>query len=519
MTGFRKKVLWVDDEIERLRAHILFLETRGYTVVPVFSGDDAIQLVKEQPDDFDIVLLDEQMPGKDGLTTLEEIKAIRPDLPVVMVTKSEEENVMEQALGKKIDGYLTKPVNPSQILIICKRLLDSKQFIAAEVKQRFLRNFSENATALRGHLGTQEWTRLYENLARWDAELDTIDDEGIRQTHAGQKSIANAAFSEFIIDRYGNWVKGENKPPVLSVGAMEKYVDPLLRDSEPVYLIIISGMRLDQYIGIEDTVRRYFKIQRNYFYSILPTSPRFARSAFFSGCFPDEIAGKYPDDWKKIETDRELSTDMQQSLIKDHMSIATIALPGGFACVPMTENETFHTEIDKHNGKKLTVIVADFVHLLTGTGSQSAIAQEIAPDDRALRSITRAWFEHSSLLQLLKKLSAKKCTVVLTSDHGTVYCALKTEVYGVRQLERGYRYRFGRDIRVDSRHVVELNDAKHYRLPSNKKTPQCIIAKENYYFTLPENFKEYHHENRNSFQQGGISMEEMIVPIGIFTPL
>jgi CheY-like chemotaxis protein len=519
MAGSRKKVLWVDDEIERLRAHIMFLETRGYNVVPIFSGDDAVQLVREKPDDFDIVLLDEQMPGKDGLTTLEEIKSIRPDLPVVMVTKSEEENVMEQALGKKIDGYLTKPVNPSQILIVCKRLLDSKQYIAAEVKQRFLRQYSENATALRGRLEKQEWVRLYEKLARWDADLDKIDDEGIRQTHAGQKSDANAAFTDFVIDHYGQWVKGEGNPPLLSVNALEKHVDPLLLKGEQVCLVIVSGMRLDQYLGIEDTLSRNFTIQRNCYYSILPSDSRYARSAFLSGSYPEEIAEQHPDLLKSDVNDNKSLDRMHETLIKDHLAKSRIKLPGGFYFASMAEGEAFQNEIDKNSNKKLLVILADFVNLLTKTGPQSAIAQEIAPDDKALRSMTRTWFENSVLQQLLRKLAARKCTVVLASDHGIVYCTRKTEVFGVRQLDQGLRYRFGKDIMVDDRHVVELNDAGYYRLPSLKKTPQCVIAKENFFFTLPKSFREYHQENRNSFQQGGISMEEMIVPLSILSPL
>lgn len=519
MTGSRKKVLWVDDEIERLRAHIMFLETRGYTVTPIFTGDDAIQLVREKPDEFDIVLLDEQMPGKDGLTTLEEIKAIRPGLPVVMVTKSEEENLMEQALGKKIDGYLTKPVNPSQILLVCKRLLDSNQYIAAEVKQRFLRNYSENATALRGRLETQEWVRLYESLAFWDVEIDKIADEGMRQAHAGQKSDANTAFADFVAENYGRWVKGEGKPPLLSVGALEKHVDPLLRNDEQVYLIIVSGMRLDQYLAIEEAAGKYFKTQRNFYYSILPSDSLFARSALFSGLYPSDIAGQYPDFMKSGGTSDVGYGLFQKKLLEERFSKANLALPGDVFFTSMIEGEMFNHEIEKNKDKKLLVIVADFVNLLTKTGTQSTIAQEIAPDDKALRSMTRTWFENSMLQDLLLNLSEKKCKVVVTSDHGIVYCTRKTEVFGARQLEQGLRYRFGKDIMVDDRHVVELNDAGYFRLPKNKKAPQCIFAKENFFFTLPGNFKEYHFENRNSFQQGGISMEEMILPLAIFSPL
>ena len=509
MSAFRKKVMWVDDEIEMLRAHIMFLETRGYTVVPVFSGDDAVEIVREKPGDFDIILLDEQMPGKDGLSTLVEIKAMRPDLPVVMVTKSEEENLMEIALGKKIDGYLTKPVNPSQILLICKRLLDAKQYIASEARQQFLRDYSENATALRGRLSAPQWTQLHEKISRWDVDLDKVDDAGLRQTHAGQKSDANAAFSEFIVEHYGYWVKGEREPPLLSVHALEKFVDPLLRAGEQVYLVIISGMRLDQYLGIEEAVRALYRVQRHYYYAILPTDTLFARSALLAGAFPLDIA----------EQDSEMKPVDEGELLRDHLARAEIKLSGTAFYTRMTEAETFQAELNRHRASQLAVIVADFVNLLTRGNAPPAIVQEIAPGERALRSMTRTWFENSALLQLFKDLSRKKCTVVLTSDHGIVYCTRKIEVYGVKEFDFGLRYKFGKDITADERRVVALNDPRHFRLPRPKKTPSCIIAKGDYYFAHPESFSDYRTDNRNAFQQGGISMDEMIMPLAVFTPL
>ncbi len=519
MSAFRKKVLWVDDEIEMLRAHIMFLETRGYTVVPVFSGDDAVDLVREKPEEFDIVLLDEMMPGKDGLATLEDIKALRPDLPVVMVTKSEEEDLMEKALGKKIDGYLTKPVNPSQILLVCKRLLDAKRFIASEVRQQFMRNYSENGTALRGRLEPSQWIRLYENIARWDAELDGLEDEGLRQIHAGQKSDINAAFADFITEHYGHWIKGEDAPPLLSVNVLEKYIDPLLRAGEQVYLIIISGMRLDQYLSIEETARRFFRVQRHCYYSILPTDTFFARPALMAGAFPLAIAEKYPENWPADEDDQTDVGRFEEQLLRIHLSNAAIKLPGRFFYTRMTEAETFLAECERHSKSPLVVIVADFVNLLTRGSTPPAIVQEIAPDERALRSITRTWFENSALLQLFKTLSRKRCSVFLTSDHGVVYCTRETEVYGVKQFAHGLRYKFGRRLTADERHVVVLNDPQHFKLPRLKKGPSCIIAKENFYFVHPESALKYSRDNHNSFQQGGISMEEMIMPLAVFTPL
>jgi CheY-like chemotaxis protein len=518
MPGLRKRVLWVDDEIELLRAHIMFLETRGYNVTPVFSGDDAVELVVDKGSEFDIVLLDEQMPGRDGLATLVAIKDARPDLPVVMVTKSEEENLMEQAIGKKIDGYLTKPVNPSQILLICKRLLDSKQLIASEVKQQFLRHYSENTTVLRGRLETSHWIKLYENFARWDLQLDALDDEGLRQAHAEQKSEGNAAFGNFIAENYGGWIRGQNKPPLLSAGVLDRYVDPLLRAGEQVFFIVISGMRLDQYLGIEEAARKYFSVQRHYYNAILPTDTYFARSSLMSGLYPDEIAEKYKE-WSPGEKDQAVIAKNEKRFLADHLSRSGIKLADKFYYTRMTESAAFQSGIAKNAGAPFAVIVADFANLFTKGNSPTPIVQEIAPDERALRAITRTWFEHSVLLQFFRTLSKQKCAVVLTSDHGSVYCTRKTEIYGANGIEAGLRYKFGKDITADERRAVTLTEPQHYRLPMQKKFPLCIIAKENFFFTAPENFRDAHLLNRNSFQQGGISMEEMIMPLAVFRPL
>jgi CheY-like chemotaxis protein len=519
MGAFRKKVMWVDDEIEMLRAHIMFLETRGYAVVPVFSGDDAVDIIREKAGEFDIVLLDEQMPGMSGLAALQEIKALRPDLPVVMVTKNEAEDLMERAIGKKIDGYLTKPVNPSQILLVCKRLLEAKQLVASEVKQQFLRNYSENTTLLRGVPGAAQWVKLHENISRWDIELDRIDDAGLRQTHAGQKSDANTAFADFVAEQYGHWTKGENGPPPLSVDALKKFVDPLLRSGEQVYLVIVSGMRLDQYLGIEEVLRPWYRVRRNCYYSVLPTDTLFARTAFLAGAFPDEIQDRYPENRPADGDDPEAIGRLEERLLKEHLEQAAITPRGGVFYSRMAETDAFQAELDRQGDRQLVVVVADFVNLLTQAGAPSAIVQEIAHGERALRSMTRTWFENSALLRLLKGLSRKKCSVVLTSDHGIVYCTRKTELYGVKQIPYGLRYQFARGMTADERQVVVLNDPRQYKIPPIKRSQSCIIAKGDYYFAHPESFAEAHQEYRNAFQQGGISMDEMIMPLAVFTPL
>jgi CheY-like chemotaxis protein len=519
MAGFRKTVMWVDDEIEMLRAHVMFLETRGYHVIPVFTGDDAIQMIAEKPMEYDIVLLDEQMPGKDGLTTLEEIKEIRPDLPVVMVTKSEEERLMEQAIGKKIDGYLTKPVNPSQILLVCKRLLESKTFIASEIRQQFLRSYSENTTALRGRLETQQWTGLHENLSRWDDKLDKIDDEGLRQTHAGQKSDCNTAFAGFIEENYGRWIKGENKPPALSVNALQRYVFPLLAARKQICLIDCSGMRLDQYFCIQEALQPYFTVQRNFFYSVLPTDTVFARSSLLSGAFSLEVEETFPEAWDIDLRNHEEAISFETRLLKYNLQKSGIKIGNSLYYTHLSEAQSIESELARHGKSRLIVIVTDVLRTLAQGSGSATLLTEIAKDERTLRSITRTWFEHSLLFQILRDFARKRCTVVLTSDHGTVFCTRKTELYGARQLDPGVRYKFGKQITADDRRVVLLNDPQHFKLPRLKRAPNCLIAKDNYYFVQPEGSRDRHIENRNSFQQGGISLDEMIVPLAVLTPL
>jgi len=315
MSGTRKKVLWVDDEIEFLRSHIMFLETRGYNVTPALCGDDALHLIHEKPREFDIVLLDEQMPGKDGLTTLEEIKEFVPDMPIVMVTKSEEEHVMDDAMGKKIDAYLTKPVNPSQILSICKKLLDSKQMISSQISQKFVRSYSDTRMMMSSMLNAKDWIRLYENLVKWDFELEKTEDEGLRQAHEGQKSDCNAAFCSFIADHYAEWLKGKDNPPLLSPDIIEKFVHPLLKEEKKVYFVVLDCMRLDQYIGIETILKKFFDIERYYFYSILPTATPFARNALFAGKHPLDIQNDYPQLWKEASDDESSLNRYERQLL------------------------------------------------------------------------------------------------------------------------------------------------------------------------------------------------------------
>lgn len=514
MAQGRKKVLWVDDEIEFLRSHIMFLETRGYSVTPTFSGDDAIELIHKNPQGYDIVLLDEQMPGKDGLTTLEEIKALLPDMPVVMVTKSEEEQLMEDALGKKIDGYLTKPVNPSQILSVCKRLIDARQIMSSQLSQQFVRSYSENRQIVGNPMDARGWERLYENFTRWDVELAAIDDEGLRQMHAGQKSDSNAAYADFIEAHYGRWIRGNDNPPPLAVQVMERFVFPQMQNNRRVCVVVLSGLRFDQFNAIEALCRPHYSVQRHTFFSILPTMTPYARSALFAGCFPLELQQRSPELWQAVMAGK---TDVYGTLLDQTFEKLGLkqSRPSPYYAIRSNEEAAAVLQTIATLGQvPLCSMVVDVLSMAAGP----SLLQQLAPDEPALRSFTMSWFQHSPVFQILKELGRLGSTVVLASDHGSILCSRGTDVYGAPDLNADSRCLFGTNMTCDERHAIFLSDPSAYRLPHAVEGETCIIAKENFYFKRTESFDKYNRTYRNVFLSGGISMEEMIMPLAILTP-
>lgn len=516
--GMRKRVLWVDDEIEFLRSHIMFLETRGYSVYPVFSGDDAVELIQENPSSYDIVLLDEQMPGKDGLTTLGEIKELEPELPVVMVTKSEEERVMEIALGKKIDGYLTKPVNPSQILLVCKKILDSKQLISHQLSEKYLRNYTENRTLIARPMAITDWVRLYESLVSWDIELDRADNEGLRQMQAGQKSDCNALFCNSVAENYARWVKEEGKPPLMSVDIMEKVVVPQLEDEKNVYLIVLSGMKLDQFAAIESELRRMFSVSRKRYISSLPTTSEHTRASLFSGQYPEAVKEPFPDFLSGGYSDpSQIAQLISWGL--DRLGVGGIEPEVISHRDAADSQQLLSCARSAKNGPSLVAVVVDVIDQFMQKHSSEMLLKEMAPDESAFRKLTRSWFQHSSVLQLLKKLAQTDSVVILTSDHGHILCSRGTEVYGAQTLGDNLRCIFGEKLSADERRAVVLNELSHFKLPGSSPDCKCLMARENHYFIYPDKFEHYRKQYQNSFQYGGISMEEMIMPLCVCSPL
>lgn len=521
MVMSRKKVLWVDDEIEFLRSHIMFLETRGYSVTPVFSGDDAIHLIENKLDEFDIVLLDEQMPGKSGLATLDEIKMIAPDLPVVMVTKSEEEELMEKALGRKINGYLTKPVNPSQILLVCKRLLHSKEFMSSQLKQDFIRNFSANRESLQGKMSALEWAKIYRNISKWDIELENTKDEGIRQAHAGQKSDANALFSGFIVANYMRWMNGEGDPPLFSPHVIDEYIIPQLQSSGTTYFVVLDSMRLDQYMMIQSLLKKYFHIDDYTYYSILPSTAEYARISLMAGMYPKEIRKQSPKLWSEAQQNIYSKNNKEGTFLKKKLASCGLKLGNAIEFIKLTNEskaQDIIDNIDKYKKKKIVTFVVEFVDKLIREHATTELIQDIVPDENAFRRLTYSWFERSNIYEILKTLSHQDCKVIFTTSNGSILCTRGTELYGGPSTMANLRYQSGKNITCDERYALYIHEPARFNLPKKTKDTNYVVLKENFYFINHGTYRNYNEQYQNTFQRGGISMEEMIVPLAVMQP-
>lgn len=519
MTPDKGKILWVDDEIELLRPHVLFLEEKGYKVIPVTNAEDAIILVQNQT--FDLVLLDEMLNGMDGLSALTELKEIHPTLPVVMVTKSEEEALMEDAIGGKIDDYLTKPVNPSQILAICKKVLERKKIASERISRGYISELNQISRSLMEPMSWQEWIDLYVKICSWDLELDQHTDLGLRQTLNDQRKQCNSEFGRYIERNYQNWVTSATERPLLSVDLVQKFILPQLDLGKRTIFIVVDNLRLDQWMVIEQPLRNYFNIAQHHYFSILPTATPYARNAIFSGLFPAEIEKLHPEIWHQGTEDDEISYNRFEKQLLDlqleRLKIAIKPEPRYLKILDVQEARNFEKKINEYASMPLSAIVINFVDILAHSRSNSEVIREMIPDEAAFRSLTLSWFEHSSLFRAMKQIADAGNTIILTSDHGSIRGLHGTKVIGDRETSTSLRYKFGRSIKVDSKHALVIRNPEDYQLPKRGVNTDYIIAKEDFYFVYPTNYHYYLNFYYDSFQHGGISMEEMILPVVIMT--
>ena len=505
-------ILWADDEIDQLKAHIIFLENKGFEVTPVTNGEDAVSLIQKKP--FDIVFLDEQMPGMDGLATLEQIQNIDSSLPVVMITKSEEESIMEDAIGNKISDYLIKPVNPNQILLTIKRILDKQRIQNEKAAQSYLRNFNELSGKFNEQTDWREWIDIYKKLTHWEMNLEASD-EALQQVLQDQFQQANQAFGKFIKRNYKTWLKNSDDKPLLSPDILQEKVFPRLREDETVVFILIDCMRYDQWLLFQKSLTEFFTISTDFYYSILPTATPFSRNSIFSGLFPLEIKEKYPQLWEMGQEEKSLNRHEEELLnkylernhLESNVKYEKIIQP--------EEGSRIAEKIKNYTQSPFSTIVYNFVDTLVHSRSDSEVLKQLAPDEAAFRSITETWFQHSTLLRIFRELAAEQVTVVVTSDHGSVRSMRDTKVFGDRDAATNLRYKYGRNLKAEESAAIFTDKPDEYKLPVNPPANSYIFAKEDYYFVYPNNYNKFQNRYRDTFQHGGASMEEMILPISV----
>jgi len=518
LAGEKRRILWVDDEIDLLRPHILFLEGRDYSVTPVANGEDAVSLVSKER--FDIILLDEMMPGLGGLETLRRIQEIDPGVPVIMITKSEEEELMDEAIGKKIAHYLIKPVNPTQILTACKQVLESRRLQCDQLTREYVEEFARMQALRATGLDWQGWAKLHLTLSTWDVRLDESEDSALKDSHADQRREADVEFGQFVETNYSRCLSGA-EGPVLSPSVFQKFIVPHLVKGKRVYLIIIDCMRLDQWLKVEPLLEPYFTISRNYYYSILPTATPYSRNAIFSGLFQIEIAQRFPQSWQENASEETSKNRFEKQLMEAQLEGAGVRLNPSARYVKVyntDEANAVRRQISTYLSIPFVAFVFNFLDILAHGRSESEILQELAPNESAFRSLMRAWFSHSVLFEILRDMALQDAVVVLTSDHGAIMGKRASLVYGDRETSTNLRYKFGNNVVCDERQAVHVKDPRTMKLPSNGLNKNYIFAKEDYYFVYPTRFHEYERQYKGSFQHGGISLEEMILPCVTMEP-
>jgi CheY-like chemotaxis protein len=514
-----RRILWVDDEIDFLKPHMLYLKGKGYDVFPCSNARDALDLLVHER--YDLILLDEMMPGMGGLDFLDALKETDPYLPVVMITKSEEEDVMNEAIGRRITDYLIKPVNPSQIWLACKKVFDRRDIEREQRIRDYMEDFAKIQSLSTDGFGWDDWTKLYLKMVRWDLELLQAEDHALRHAHQGRISALNREFCRFVEAHYRGWVEqAAGQRPLLSTDIVEQKVLPLIREGKKVSLVVIDCMRLDQWLVLEPLVNEFFQSDLELFSSILPTATLYSRNAIFSGLFPMDIARRFPDYWQEAqetETGRNrYEKDLLKSLL-DRSGVSSEALQ-----YVKVYNRTEAQELSRNLGSladlRLSALVFTFVDALSHSRSQSEILQELAPDEDALRSHLRTWFSHSILKETLAALAGRGVHVVICTDHGSVMVKKPTLVRARRETSTAVRYKFGDNLQCDERAAVHIRDPRVFKLPLDSLIKHYILAKEHYFFLYPNNYHKYERIFRGTFQHGGISLEEMVLPLVTLTP-
>lgn len=512
------KILWTDDEIDLLKAHIIFLKEKNYDVDTANNGSDALELVKKN--NYDIIFLDENMPGLSGLETLNKIKSISPNIPIVMITKSEEENIMDEAIGSKMADYLIKPVNPKQILLSLKKNIDQKRLVTQQITSAYQSEFAQIGMRFNEQLNYNDWFDIYRKIVFWEMELSSSDDSAMDQILMMQKNDANKSFSRFIKENYKIWFKQKpGERPLLSIDLFKHKVFPLLDKGDKVFVLIIDNLRYDQWRTISSIINEYYITdEEDLYFSILPTSTMYARNSIFAGLMPSEIENAYPEMWEKDDNEgyknhyeKEL---LEKQLIRNFRKEKPYYDKVSNLKTGKRVAENFHNILNH----QLSVLVFNFVDMISHARTEMDFIRELANDEKAYRSLTLSWFNHSSLLDLLKSLADNDIKMVITTDHGTIKVNNAIQVIGERETNTNLRYKFGRNLNFKSKNIYEVKNPEEIHLPVPSVSTSYIFAQNNDFFVYPNDYNYYANFYKNTFQHGGISMEEMIVPVITLSP-
>lgn len=509
----RYNILWADDEIDLLKPHILFLNQRGYDITPVNNGSEAVELSEKK--NFDVVFLDENMPGMSGLEALNLIKINKPTLPVVMITKNEEERIMEEAIGAKIADYLIKPLNPSQILLSVKKILENKRLIHEKTNLNYQQEFRKISMAFMDDLDHEKWAEVYKKLVFWELEMDASGMSDMAEVLESQKTEANANFSKYIIKNYESWLNDPKvDKPLLSHQLMKNKVFPLLEKGTPLFFVLIDNLRYDQWKIIEPIIAEYFDIaDEDTYYSILPTTTAYSRNAIFSGMLPTEMAKSHPDLWVG-EDEEEAKNNFEEEFLTKQIRRNNLDIKSSYFKIKhLQQGRDLVDAVNNLFQNDLNVIVYNFVDMLSHARTDTAMIRELAPDESAYRSITKSWFLHSPLLEVLKKIAQRKSKVIIATDHGTIRVKRAFKIIGDKTVNTNLRYKQGKNLGFEGGKVMHVTKPERLFLPKINVSTSYVFATEDQFFAYPNNYNYYVNYFKDTFQHGGISLEEMIIPI------